>query len=229
MGRPVKKIEGYNASDIKALIRKDERYTIGIRLYAVYQVALGMPSRKLEELYQTSFKQILNWVHRFELDGLDGLRDKEGRGRKSALSVEQLKAISDLVGSHSPTDHGYNTDTWTGPLVIDWIKQKYNIEYKKAHIYNIMKKLGFTYQKAKGFYPEADPQAQEAFKEDLKKNFRKVLLILYYYLKMSFRSQILLQWATSGVIKACNLKLSASKRVDKDRQALAVIILELVK
>ncbi|MCH8569298.1 MAG: hypothetical protein LAT67_13570, partial [Balneolales bacterium] len=66
MGRPVLKVKGYTANEIKALIKKDERYTIGLRLYAVYQVALGQPSRKLEDLYQTSFKQITNWVHRFE-------------------------------------------------------------------------------------------------------------------------------------------------------------------
>jgi len=39
---------------------------MGIRLYAIYQVALGQPARKLEELYHVSFKQITNWVHRFE-------------------------------------------------------------------------------------------------------------------------------------------------------------------
>jgi hypothetical protein len=50
MGRPVLKIKGYSPEEIKALIKKDERYTIGLRLYAVYQVALGQPSRKLEEL-----------------------------------------------------------------------------------------------------------------------------------------------------------------------------------
>ncbi len=41
-----------------------------IRLYSVYQVSLGQPSRKLEALYNTSFKQITNWVHRFEAAGV---------------------------------------------------------------------------------------------------------------------------------------------------------------
>ncbi|WP_158860287.1 hypothetical protein [Lunatibacter salilacus] len=42
-----------------------------MRLYVVYQVSLGQPSRKLEDLYQTSFKQITNWVHRFEQEGIE--------------------------------------------------------------------------------------------------------------------------------------------------------------
>ncbi|EON74802.1 Transposase [Lunatimonas lonarensis] len=169
MGRPVLKVKGYSSEEIKALIRRDERYTIGVRLYAVLQVSLGQPSRNLEELYQTSFKQITNWVHRFEQEGIDGLRDKPGRGRKPLLSAEQSGELLRLMLHESPTDHGYNTETWTGPILIDWIRKSYGIEYRKAQIYNIIKQLGLSYQKAKGFYPEADENAQEEFKDGLKK------------------------------------------------------------
>ena len=173
MGRPVLTIKGYTSDEIKALIKRDERYTIGMRLYAVYQVSLGQPSRKLEELYQTSFKQITNWVHRFEQEGIDGLRDKPGRGRKPLLSAEQSGELLHLLLHESPADHGYNTETWTGPILIDWIRKSYGIGYKKAQIYNIIKQLGLSYQKAKGFYPEADEKAQEGFKDSLKKTSGK--------------------------------------------------------
>ena len=169
MGRPVLKIKGYSPEDIKGLIKRNERYTLGIRLYAVYQVALGQSSRKLEELYQTSFKQITNWVHRFEQEGIEGLKDKPGRGRKSSLSTAQLEELSELLLKRSPTSYQYNTETWTGPILVDWIKKHFDVEFKKAQIYNIIRKLGFTYQKAKGFYPESDPLVQEEFKERLKK------------------------------------------------------------
>lgn len=173
MGRPVLKVKGYTPEEIKALIKRDERYTVGLRLYAVYQVAQGQPSRRLEELYQTSFKQITNWVHRFEQEGIEGLKDRPGRGRRSSLSSEQLKALSDLLLNESPVSHGYNTETWTGPLLIDWVSKEFGVEFKKAQIYNIVKRLGFSHQKAKGFYPEADQRAQEEFKDGLKKNSGK--------------------------------------------------------
>jgi transposase len=173
MARPVLTVKGYEPEQIKALFRKDERYTIGIRLYAIYQVALGQPSRKLEELYNTSFKQITNWVHQFEKEGIDGLKDKEGRGRKSKLDSNHLIRIKELLLTEAPTDHGYNTSTWTGPLLIDWISKEYSLEYKKAQIYNIIKLLGFSYQKGKGIFPEADKQKQEVFIEGVKKTDRR--------------------------------------------------------
>lgn len=112
MGRQVLKISNYTSEEIKSMFRDDERYTIGIRLYAVYQVSLGQSSRSLEELYNTSFKQITNWVHRFEKEGIEGLRDKKGRGRTSRLSETQRNRIRGLL-SESPEDYGYNNATWT--------------------------------------------------------------------------------------------------------------------
>lgn len=173
MSRPVLKVGNYTPEDIKALFRDDERYTIGIRLYAVYQVAKGQPSRKLEDLYNTSFKQITNWVHRFEKEGIEGLKDKTGRGRTARLSELQRERVSDLLSKELPTAHGYNSATWTGPMLIEWIKSHFQISYKKAQIYNIIKSLGFSYQKGKGIFPETDQIKQEAFKDALKKTAGK--------------------------------------------------------
>lgn len=172
MSRPVLKVGNYKPEEIKALFRDDERYTIGIRLYAVYQVSLGQPSRKLEDLYNTSFKQITNWVHRFEQEGIEGLRDKEGRGRTARLNEEQQKRISILL-TEAPEDHGYNSATWTGPMLIEWISKHLNVEYKKAQIYNVIKTLGYSYQRGRGIFPETNEQEQEIFKDRLKKTLRK--------------------------------------------------------
>jgi transposase len=130
---------------------------------------LGKPSRQLEELYNTSFKQILNWVDRFEKGGVDGLEDKSGRGRKAGLSKEELAELKEIVLDKPPTEFGYNSETWSGPLVLEVIKRQYKIEYKVAQVYNILKKMGLSYQKSKGYYPEADKEKQELFKNGLKK------------------------------------------------------------
>jgi len=170
MGRKTLQIKGYTPEQIKVLFNKEDKYKIGLRLYAVYQVSKGQASRKLEDLYNTSFKQILNWVHRFEEHGIDGLQDKKGRGRRQKLSEDQEQALSKVLSDSSPIEYGYNTENWTGPLLIDWIKNHFGVEYKKAQIYNIVKRLGYAYQRAKGIYPEADIKQQENFKENLKKN-----------------------------------------------------------
>jgi transposase len=56
---------------------------------------------------------------------------------------------------------------------MDYIKKTYGIIYKKAQIYNILKALGFTYQRGRGKYPEADEQKRDEFKTTYKKTRRR--------------------------------------------------------
>lgn len=170
MGRKSLQVQGYSSEEIRALFTKDERYTIGIRLYAIYQVSLGQASRKLESLYNTSFKQITNWVHRFEESGIEGLKDKPKSGRKPRLAEEQLNELSSVLQNNRPDEFGYNTATWNGPILKDYIEKHYHVAYQKAQVYNLLKKLGFTYQKGRAQYPEADEGKREEFKTALKKN-----------------------------------------------------------
>jgi transposase len=163
-------IENYTPEQLKALLRKDEKFQQGVRLFACYQVSLGKRPKDLEEMYDTTFKSICNWVHRFNEGGVEALKDHERSGRPNRLSDESLKEIKKVLLEKSPEQFGYNTGTWNGPLVIDYIKKKYTVDYKKAQIYNILKKMGLTYQKGRGIYPET--KDREPILEELKKNFR---------------------------------------------------------
>ncbi|SEO20438.1 Transposase [bacterium A37T11] len=150
MGKSVLKVQRLEAGEIKKLLKTNDAYIVGIRLYLVYLVALGHSSRKLSELHNISFKQITNWVHRFEQDGVEGLKDRKGRGRKSAMSHVQLNRIKELVLKETPANHGFQSEKWTGPLLVQWIKKEYGLEYQKAQIYNLLKKVGITFEKKSG-------------------------------------------------------------------------------
>jgi transposase len=72
MGKSVLKIHRAEVQEIKKWISSNEAYTVAMRLFLLYLVAKGHSSRKLSELHQISFKQITNWVHRFEKEGIEG-------------------------------------------------------------------------------------------------------------------------------------------------------------
>ena len=160
-------VKNYTSEELRSLLRKDEKFQQAVRLYACYQVSLGKKPQDLESIYETSFKSICNWVHRLNEGGVEALIDKVKPGRTNRLSIEEHQSIKSVLLNKQPNDYGFNSATWTGPLLIEWIKREYNISYKKAQIYNILKKLGLTYQKGKGIYPEAAERAEKV--EALKK------------------------------------------------------------
>jgi transposase len=167
MSKVALKIENYTSAELRSLLRKDEKYQQAIRLYACYQVSLGKRPQELESIYETSFKSICNWVNRLNEGGVEALTDKVKPGRNNRLSAVELQSIKNVLLNEQPDTYGFNSATWTGPLLIEWVKREYQVTYKKAQIYNILKKLGLTFQKGKGIYPEAEDREEKV--EALKK------------------------------------------------------------
>jgi transposase len=146
-------------STIKSQLRKDEKFSQGVRLYAVYQIKNGRGAKELEELYAVSHKSICNWVHRYNRYGLEGLSDKPRSGRPSRLSEKQRAKLRKVI-SESPEKAGYSSGVWSGPMVVDYIQKTFGVTYKKAQIYNLMRGMGFSYQRGKAFYPEASEREE---------------------------------------------------------------------
>lgn len=166
-------ILNHSAKDLLDILRSNADYLTGVRLLALIQIAKGKSSRDLEDIFDRSHSRFCVWVNNFNEYGLEGLKDKSGRGRISRLCKSELEELKDVVLNKSPEEYGYNTATWNGLLLIDFIENKYHISYKKANIYVILKqKLGLSFQKGKGFYPEQDKELREEHKELIKKTLR---------------------------------------------------------
>jgi transposase len=143
-----------SAEVIAGQLRKDEKFSQGVRLYAVYQIALGRKAEELQSIYNTSHKAICNWVHRYNAEGEEGLKDRPRSGRPSRLSQEAKIQLKRVILS-SPQEQGFSSGTWTWALVSEYILRAFCVDYKKAQIYNILHAIGLRFQKGKGFFPEA--------------------------------------------------------------------------
>jgi len=173
MGRPRLCVTRYSSEELKSLLRKDEKYMLGVRLHAVYQVSLGAVPRSLEKAYGVCFRSICTWVNEVNKHGIEGLKDKIRSGRPSRLSEEKRAELKRILLSDLPEQYGYNTGTWNGILIIDLLEKKFGIKYRKAQIYNILRDLGFSFKKGRGVYPESDEERRKEFCVAIKKNRRK--------------------------------------------------------
>lgn len=168
MGRNVKQLKNYTTDAVEALFESDENNIVGVKLHAIIQLTRGYSTRKLEEFYRVTHKQICNWADRFDSEGIAGLRMRSGRGRHSFISNEQKEQLKiDLC--KSPEEFGYNTACWSGPLLRKHVETVYGIVYKRAVIYVLLRELGFSFQRARGNYPERDEIKRASAKIDIKK------------------------------------------------------------
>jgi transposase len=156
-------------SVIQSELRRDEKFSQGVRLHAVYQIAKGKDAKELQEVYSTSHKSVCNWVHRYNAEGIEGLKDRPLSGRPSLLGNSQ-KAELEQILQNNPDQYGYNTSTWSGATVIDPVQKRFGVVYKSAQIYNILHSLNFSFQKGKGYFPETEERTEKL--EECKKTFK---------------------------------------------------------
>ncbi len=107
MSRAPLTIKNYTSAELKSLLKKDEKFQQGVRLYACYQVSMGKKPKDLQDYYETSFKSICNWVNKLNEGGVEALIDKVKPGRNSKLSVLQKKQHQTILLNTSPSEHGY--------------------------------------------------------------------------------------------------------------------------
>ena len=75
------------------------------------------------------------WLHRFDKDGLDGLKDQPRSGRPPDVPKDVMMQIrSELADSNTG---------WDFRQVMDLIYKKTGVRYHEVHIYRLLHKWGF--------------------------------------------------------------------------------------
>lgn len=91
---------------------------------------------------------IYAWLKQLLLKGLTSLKAKWKGGRQSKLSKSQKRRLCELVKA-GPQAAGYPTGCWSGLLVQDLIWQHFGVLYNAHYVCDLLKSLGFSYQKAR--------------------------------------------------------------------------------
>ncbi len=97
-------------------------------------------------------------------NGIEGLRDKPGRGRRPKLDKEKNQEfIQDLVEMQRTRSGG----SFTGYDMIKLAMEKYGVQYSLNGIYDLVHRIGFSWTTGRSIHPKANPAEQEAFKKTL--------------------------------------------------------------
>ena len=132
------------------------------RVISILMVSDGQSYSYITSILQVSGESIRLWVLNFLLYGCDALRSKKSPGRKSKLTKTQKKQLSDLI-SAGPSEAGYPGACWRSPMIQDLIFKKFGVFYSVFYIAQLLKNMGFSYQKARFVSDHLDKAKREAW------------------------------------------------------------------
>jgi transposase len=145
-------------------IRRNDAARYDHRLHGVLLVAQGLTCPQAAALLGDSARTVVNWVQRFEADGLAGLSEGERSGRPSRLSAAHLAEVEAAL-RENPSKFGLPTQNWDGPALSAFLSQQLGIKLKVRQCQRLFRQLGFRLRKPRPRVAQADPQLQAAHKK----------------------------------------------------------------
>ena len=105
-----------------------------------------------------------DWVHRYNGEGVAGLRDRPRSGRPAQLSEAQMAELARLVeAGPDPAVHG--VVRWRCVDLQGEIRTRFGVEISERHVGRLLQRLKFTRLSVRPRHPQADEAVQREFKK----------------------------------------------------------------
>ncbi len=78
---------------LERIYRQSRYHQVRQRAHFLILAGQGIELEELIKIFNVSYKTIYNWINRWELEGMLGLYNKPGRGRKRIFKPEQEAEI----------------------------------------------------------------------------------------------------------------------------------------
>lgn len=151
-------------SVLQSEIRRSADARYDHRLHAVLLVAQGMTCPQVGRMLGDAPRTVEYWVHRFERQGVAGLKERPRSGRPRRLTEEQLEEIARVLHG-SPAEVGLGTHLWDGKALSAFIEQQYGVKLSVRQCQRLFRDLGFWLRKPRSLIAHRDPEVQEAYKK----------------------------------------------------------------
>ena len=134
------------------------------RIMAILAVVDGTLYSTIATTLKVSEESIRLWVNAFLLYGVKSFIYKKSTGRPSQLTKMQRKKLDRLI-SQGPQKSGFPGACWRSPMIQWLIYEKFGVEYSVFYIPQLLKNMGFSYQKAKFVADHKDPEKRRQWLE----------------------------------------------------------------
>ena len=161
------KSQQITAVEFWKLAKKERDRRLKKRIIGLALTAEGRLSREaIAQRLKTDSDRVRAWIARYNQGGIDGLRDRPGRGAKPTMTPPQEKALIRAL-EKSPRAVQVNSNIWTGRAVQELLAKKGWFECSLGGAYAIIHRLGFTLQRPNRRPLEANPIAAKRFMRQL--------------------------------------------------------------
>lgn len=164
-------------AELKAAYHQSKDANYSKKLLAVRLYGTGHSTQSILDLIGCGRTSLMEWVQRYQLNGLDGLKEQRQGGNHYKLTKEEKAAIErdihqyspqQLLGNECATSSGVH---WTAADLKLLIYRKCEVIYKSpASYWALLTECGLTYQRTEKIFKSKSALKQADFEEQMEKN-----------------------------------------------------------
>jgi transposase len=122
-----------------------------------------VPLQTLRERWGISEASVYVWLKALLLHGVASLVYAHGGGRPAKLTPTQKKQLCAWLDKGSQT-HGFESACWTTRLIQELIRREFGVLYNRFYLCELLRNLGYSFQKAQYVSDHLDPDCRERWK-----------------------------------------------------------------
>lgn len=137
-----------------------------MRYLAFSHIRDGKSNSEIALMLKIHRMTITDWIKKFNKEGLEGLKEKEGRGAKQKLPISHHDAFRRAVLELQDNKQGGRIK---GKDVLNLMENKFGVKCTLKSVYNALHRVDLVWISGRSKHPKNNPEAQETFKKTLEK------------------------------------------------------------
>jgi transposase len=165
MGRAVRVTrKDLTACDLRAAAARCSDGDQVRRLLAIALVLEGWSRSEAARACGMDRQTLPDWVHRYNADGIEGLKSRKSPGRAPYLTPAQMAELRELV-IQGPDLHVHKVVRWRCVDLQAEVARRWSVEVHESTIGGWLGELGLTRLQPRPVHPKKDEEAEAAFKK----------------------------------------------------------------
>ena len=164
MGRGLAINDALPARELRRLAFRERSARSAKRMLAIANALDGMSRADAAAAAGIERQALRDAVTRYNAEGLAGLVDRRGAGRRRPLTESELALLAERIFK-GPDPKVDGVSTWTLPDLTAFIKERFGKAITPQSLSRILRREGFSRQKARPIHPKASANARAEFEK----------------------------------------------------------------
>ncbi len=164
MGSALKIRDDLSPLELRRWARGESRGRAAARAYAIANAFEGMTRAAAARLAGMDRQALRDAVVRYNAEGLEGLYDRpKGHSSRRLTADEEAALAAVIIAGPDPERDG--VCAWTRADLCRWLDRHFAKTYHPSSMTRVLRRMGFSRQKARPGHPRKDAEAQQRFKK----------------------------------------------------------------